>query len=133
MIQGGLRSGDFVKDVESRTVLIVEDEWLVRMELGATFEDEGFVVLECASAEDAMEALRAGGIGLLVTDIRLNGALTGWDLATQARSFDSGIAVIYVSANPPAPDREVPGSVFLDKPALAGHVMAEARRLLGQD
>lgn len=41
-----------------------------------------------------------------------------------------GIAVIYVSANPPAPDREVTGSLFIEKPALFGQVVTAARRLL---
>jgi CheY-like chemotaxis protein len=120
------------------TVLVVEDEWLVRMEMTAAFEDEGCTVLEGASAEDAIGILRASrlggpGIGLLVTDIRLGGPLTGWDVAAEARALDPAIAVIYVSANPPAPGRDVKASVFLDKPALASQVIREARRILGHD
>jgi CheY-like chemotaxis protein len=110
----------------------VEDEWLVRMELAAAFEDDGYVVLESASAEDALAHLKSGPrLDLLVTDIRLGGALNGWDLASEARTLDSGIAVIYVSANPLAPGRDVGGSVFIDKPALITQVTAAARRLLG--
>ena len=127
-----------MKEVGPCTVLVVEDEWLVRMELTAAFEDEGFSVVECTSAEDAVIALIAaetagGTIDLLVTDIRLNGFQTGWELAAKARAIDPGMGVIYVSANPPSPHCEVPGSVFLDKPALSDRVIAEARRLLGQD
>jgi CheY-like chemotaxis protein len=107
------------------------------MELGAAFEDEHCTVLESASAEDALALLRArwqdgASTDLLVTDIRLNGMLTGWDLAAQARECDAVIAVIYVSANPPAPERQVPGSLFVDKPALTSQVIAAARRLLSQ-
>jgi CheY-like chemotaxis protein len=125
-----------VNRLKGRTVLIVEDEWLVRMELVAAFEDEGCTVLESASAEDALAALhtqqpQGGQIELLVTDIRLSGTLSGWDLAARARSSDESMAVIYVSANPPSPDREVSGSIFIDKPALIGHVVAAARRLIG--
>ena len=120
----------------TRTVLIVEDEWLVRMELVAAFEDENYTVVEAASAEDAIADLRLGRVGgsridLLVTDIRLSGPLSGWDLATEARALDQDIAVIYVSANPPAPGRDVNGSVFIDKPALIHHVIDAARRLVG--
>lgn len=124
-----------VDGLTARTVLIVEDEWLVRMELVAAFEDARFAVLESASAEDALVSLRASRqngapVDLLVTDIRLNGTLTGWDLAEAVRGLDAGVAVIYVSANPPATGRGVPGSVFIDKPALAGQVITAARRLL---
>jgi CheY-like chemotaxis protein len=121
-----------VRGVDGRTVLIVEDEWLVRMELVAAFEDEGCAVFESASAEDALTHLRGGSCcDLLVTDIRLGGALSGWDLAGEARALDPGIAVIYVSANPAALGRDVDGSVFIDKPALIGQVIATARQLLG--
>jgi CheY-like chemotaxis protein len=120
-----------VNGLAARTVLIVEDEWLVRMELVAAFEDERCTVLESASAEDALASLHAGeSIDLLITDIRLSGALSGWDLATEARAIDASLAVIYVSANPPAPHRLVEGSVFIDKPAVIGQVVGAARRLL---
>jgi CheY-like chemotaxis protein len=120
----------FVAGLEPKTVLVVEDEWLVRMELAAAFEDEGCTVLESASAEDALELLQDGRFDLLITDIRLSGVLTGWDLAHEARALDAGLAVIYVSANPPAPGRDVAGSVFIEKPALATQVTTVARRLL---
>lgn len=127
--------GAWVNGLSARTVLIVEDEWLVRMELATGFEDENCAVLESASAEDALAILRAGEgdarIDLLVTDIRLSGVLTGWDLAAQARELDPGIAVIYVSANPPAPGRVVQGGLFIDKPALVTQVIAAAQQVLG--
>lgn len=124
-----------VSGLAARNVLIVEDEWLVRMELVAAFEDENCAVQESASAEQAIalvEASRERGmpIDLLITDIRLTGVLTGWDLASEARTLDEGIAVVYVSANLPVADRKVPGSVFIDKPAVADQVVAAARRLL---
>jgi CheY-like chemotaxis protein len=121
-----------VRGVRGRTVLIVEDEWLIRMELAAAFEDEGYAVLESASAEDALVLLRGGShCDLLVTDIRLSGTLSGWDLAAAARSLHAALGVIYVSANPPAPGRDVRGSVFIDKPALIAQVTSAAKRLLG--
>jgi CheY-like chemotaxis protein len=120
-----------VDELASRTVLIVEDEWLVRMELAGAFEDEGCDVLESGTAEDAFSKLHGGaGIDLLVTDIRLGGPLTGWEVAIAARALDPDIAVIYVSANPPVPNRSVSGGVFIDKPAMLEEVIATARRLL---
>jgi CheY-like chemotaxis protein len=120
------------RGVRGGTVLIAEDEWLIRMELAAAFEDRGYVVRESASGEDALAYLRAHpSCDLLITDIRLSGALSGWDLAIAARALHPGLAVIYVSANPPAPGQVVDGGVFLDKPALITQVTAAACRLLG--
>lgn len=115
-----------------RDILIVEDEWLVRMELVDSFAELGLTVLESASAEQGAEILHANpGIALLVTDIRLTGPRTGWDLAGDARTINPAIPVIYLSANPSEPERIVPGGIFIDKPALMETVVGVARRLLG--
>jgi DNA-binding response OmpR family regulator len=123
-----------VSDFQSREVLIVEDEWLVRMELADAFEASGFRVIESASAEYAAEILHAhpGSVALLITDIRLAGAMNGWELAIAARATDPSLPVIYLSANPPALDRIVEGGVFIDKPAVMANVMAVAKQLFGQ-
>jgi len=117
--------------LESVTVLIVEDEWLVRMELVDAFEAEGCEIVESASAEDALQRLRdIRGIGLLMTDIRLLGPMTGWDLAEQARALLPNLAVVYLSANQPESDRIVQGGIFLEKPALMRNVVDAAQRVL---
>lgn len=126
------RVGGNVGSLESVTVLIVEDEWLVRMELVDAFEAEGCDILESASAEEALETLRTSqGIALLMTDIRLLGALSGWDLAEQARVLMPRLPVVYLSANRPDPGRIVPGGVFLEKPALMRNVIQAAKQVLG--
>lgn len=112
-------------------MLVVEDEWLVRMELAQTFEDVGSIVLEASSAETALDLLHAErGLELLVTDIRLNGDVSGWELARLARAANPEIAVIYLSANPPAPERYVAGGHFISKPALMRDVIEAADNLL---
>jgi DNA-binding response OmpR family regulator len=124
-------AGALVSDFKSREVLLVEDEWLVRMELADAFETSGFRVIESASADYAAEVVHANpGLALLITDIRLAGPMNGWDLATEARMANPIIPVIYLSANPPASERIVAGGVFIDKPALTETVMAIAMRLL---
>jgi CheY-like chemotaxis protein len=123
--------GGSVSGSKSREVLIVEDEWLVRMEIADAFLDLGFTVIESASAEHGIEALHDNpGVTLLVTDIRLAGPRDGWDLAIEARAARPGIAVVYLSANPPASDKMVEGSVFIDKPALMEKVTGTALELL---
>ncbi len=118
-------------DRTSPAVLIVEDEWLVRMELVDAFDALGFSVIESASAEHALEVLEtASDIVLLVTDIRLTGPLDGWSLAIEARAMIPSLAVVYLSANPPALDRIVEGGIFIDKPALMETVTRAAVRLL---
>jgi CheY-like chemotaxis protein len=124
-----------LRELASPKVLIVEDEWLVRMELVSAFEDEGYAVLESASAEDAIASLQSSPIGaiqLLITDIRLSGPKTGWDVAREARVLDATVGVIYVSANPPSSGHHVADSLFIDKPALVDRVIAAADHLLAR-
>lgn len=99
------------------TAVVVEDEWLVRMELADALTDAGWRVIEAATGEAALELLTQGHrIELLVTDIRLPGPVSGWDVAEKYREARSDVAVIYCSGNPANKARQVKDSVFLPKP-----------------
>jgi CheY-like chemotaxis protein len=75
--------------------LIVEDEWLIRADMAAAFEDAGWEVEEASTGEGAIECLRNGqSIDLLVTDIQLAGYLNGWDVAEAARGVRDDFPVI---------------------------------------
>jgi CheY-like chemotaxis protein len=100
---------------EQFTGLIVEDEWLLRLEMIEELARAGWRLTEAATGEEAM-ALIEGGIDFLVTDIRLPGRINGWDVAEAGRRRDPQLPVIYVSANPIDPGRRVEGSLFLGKP-----------------
>jgi CheY-like chemotaxis protein len=86
-------------DTEQPTILVVEDNGLLRAEIAETLRSAGCRVLEAPSGEAAVALIRAAGAGIqvLVTDIQLGGTLTGWDVADTAVSADQGMAVIYVS------------------------------------
>jgi CheY-like chemotaxis protein len=107
-----------------RVVLLVEDEWLLRATIAEELERAGWRVLEASTGEGAIGQLRNGErIDLLVTDIRLAGYVSGWEVAEAARSVRAGIPVIYTSGNAVDPSRKVEGSVFLSKPCLAQEVV----------
>jgi CheY-like chemotaxis protein len=112
-------------------ILLVEDEWLVRMDMADTLSDAGWEVLEAGSGEAALEAIALGRpISLLVTDIRLTGPLTGWDVAEAYRGKFPGAPVVYASANPRDDRRAVDGSIFLGKPSRTETLIATCRQLL---
>ena len=115
----------------SLTVLLVEDEWLLRQALCDELTAAGWTVLEAASGERALEILQAGeAIDLLVTDIRLNGGVTGWDVAEAGRAANENLPVVYVSGNFPEETRRVEGSVFLSKPCMVDRLMDICRTFL---
>lgn len=80
------------------TVLLVEDDALIRMNTSDMLQGAGYVVIEAASAEEALATLRTMRVDTLLTDIKLPGS-SGGELATQARELQPGIAVIYASGD----------------------------------
>lgn len=64
-----------------RTVMIVEDEDLIRSLCADVFRDAGFQVMEVASGDEALHALQAGKqIDAIVSDIRMPGSTDGMAL-----------------------------------------------------
>ena len=97
--------------------VVVEDEGLIRLEIADALMDAGWDVVELSTGEQALLWLEQGGAaGLLITDIRLPGAVMGWDVAEKFRNRNGDMAVIYCSANPPDERRRVPSSLFFSKP-----------------
>ena len=80
------------------TVLLVEDDPLIRTTTAEMLQDEGYVVVEAESAEEAMAALQTAPVSVLVTDVNLPG-LSGTELAQRARAVRPEIAVIYATGD----------------------------------
>ena len=58
------------------TVLVVEDEILLRMDLAMSLEDQGFKVYEASNADEAINILNAhSDIHLMFTDIDMPGSM----------------------------------------------------------
>jgi CheY-like chemotaxis protein len=97
--------------------VVVEDEWSIRMQIVDLLLDAGWQVEEFASAEQAIDFLdKRSEIRVLITDIRLTGTLTGWDVADAYRRSSPDMKILYCSGNPPEPTRQVVGSEFMPKP-----------------
>lgn len=56
------------------SILIAEDEKIVRISLADALKSEGHIVLPVADGKEALTALREGAFSLVITDIRLPGA-----------------------------------------------------------
>ena len=115
------------------TVLVVEDDWLIRENIVTDLRQEGWAVLEAATGAGALTALHDGEkVDLLITDIKLADALTGWEVAEAFRTAHPEVPVIYASGNPANDHRRVAGSVFLSKPVAASELTATCHKLLAR-
>jgi DNA-binding NtrC family response regulator len=114
-------------------ILIVEDEDIIRLLLTEAMTDEGFVVVNAGSAEEALTRLSNGEIfDILMTDIQLTGALNGLDLAAAVRIRTPSMPIIFTTGQP---DRMKPwqtgtGDLFIPKPYRPSQVAAAARRMI---
>lgn len=108
------------------TVLVVEDDPLIRLALTDSLEDEGYIVLEAANVMEAIAVLgRQGKIDALVTDIDMPGWLNGLDLARLVRGYDSEVTIIVTSGGHIVADEDLPiGGLFLIKPYRMQEVVA---------
>lgn len=113
-------------------VLIVEDEIMLLEVVAAELEDAGFTVSQATTAEIALDVLRSdAAIDILFTDIRLPGAMDGWQLAEAARSLRPGLPIIYATGFTQTPPRLADGSVFFTKPYRANAIISAIRTLGG--
>jgi CheY-like chemotaxis protein len=114
-----------------RTVLVVEDDWFVREDIANWFRQEGWMVLEAATGAKALELVReAQTIDVVITDIGLADAMTGWDVAEAVRIMSPEVPVIYASGEPDNDGRRVSESVFMSKPLTAHDLLLACSRLL---
>jgi DNA-binding response OmpR family regulator len=131
----GLRNKAFMADRKA-SILVVEDEPIIRMALADHIESEGFDVIESGSGELAKEILQAGKpIDLMVTDVQMPGWLDGIGLALWTRQNHPQIKIIIVSgATSEAPSLAALGSegIIIPKPYSVEEIAGQIRRLLDE-
>jgi len=116
----------------SQTVLVVEDDVLIRLATAAHLRDAGYRVIEAVTAEEARAAIASGEpVMVIFTDINLAGKWQGPDLAAWARSEFPAVKVIMTSsafhsvAGLSACDR------FIPKPYQPEEVAEQVKKLVG--
>ena len=112
-------------------VLIVEDEFLLRMDSAEMIEEAGFEVVQAANADEAIAILRMrSDIRVVFTDIQMPGSMDGLKLARFVRDRWPPIKIVATSGRVAVDDGDLPeGGVFLPKPYRSGQVVATLRAL----
>lgn len=114
-------------DAPGKIALVVEDEMLFRLEVRDLLEAEGYAVIEAGCAAQALERLGAP-VSLMVTDIRMPGAMDGLGLVREVARRRPDMAVVVVSAQvTPKPDDLPEGTPFVGRPFLESRIRAAVR------
>jgi PAS domain S-box-containing protein len=83
---------------ESETVLLVDDEPLVRMIATEALEELGYAVIEAGDGASALKTLSSTQrIDLLITDVGLPGGMNGRQVADAARMHRPGLKVLFIT------------------------------------
>lgn len=100
------------------TVLVVDDEALIRMYATDVLEDAGFLIVEAENGEEAIAALNHHPeISVLFTDINMPGPFDGLELARKIYERRPDVQLIIASGKMRPTKAEIPGSgTFFAKP-----------------
>jgi CheY-like chemotaxis protein len=128
------RSSQQVQHHEIQTVLVVEDETMVRMPIAEYLRDCGYNVVEASDASEAIAAMDADdAVSLVFTDIRMPGTMDGFGLAEWFRSHYPNVPVLLTSGyngGRSLPAASVPGTRFIEKPYSQTQVARRIAALL---
>jgi CheY-like chemotaxis protein len=114
------------------TILLVEDEELLRTVIRESLELDGYVVLEAANGQQALETLARAErrIDLIVTDVVMP-VMGGAELIRQVRGQRPGIPVVLISGWPISSREALDArTLFLKKPVVYGQLARAVRRSL---
>ena len=119
----------------TETILVVEDEWSLRVMIGEVLAGNGYTVVEAATPEEAVAAARAEHrpIALVITDVVLPGQ-SGPQVAAAVRALRPEARVLYMSGYT---DDAIghqgvlePGVSFLQKPFMTEQLLHKVREVL---
>ena len=121
----------------SETILLVEDETVVRQLVAEILETNGYTVLQAGDGPSALELLRrhTGAVELLLTDVVMPG-MSGPEVAQAVLAMKPGTQVIYTSGYT---DSQIghhgvlePGIAFLQKPFSSDDLTRKVRAVLDE-
>jgi DNA-binding NtrC family response regulator len=120
---------------EERTVLVIDDESLIRETLAEYLGQEGFEVVTCASGEEALEAVSRRRFAVALCDMQLPG-IDGLEVLARLQRLSPDTFVLLITAYATVENAvqafQRGAHDYLMKPILLDEVLAKIRRLLAQ-
>lgn len=128
----GVRSQNTGSCMMAKTILIVEDQPVLREVIGEYFEDEGYEVLEAGDGNLALELFQERRVDLVILDIMLP-ELDGWSVCRRIRN-KSHVPILILTARSDEDDTllgfELGADDYVVKPCSPRILLARAKRLL---
>ncbi len=115
------------------TVLVIDDEPLIRMDAAGRLEEAGFKVIEAGDADEAIGILEnTPAIWAIFTDVDMPGSMDGMKLAHAVRDRWPPVHVFVMSGHRIVGDADLPaGGRFFPKPYDPAAVLTAFREMQG--
>jgi len=114
-------------------ILVVDDEPIIRDSLAEFLEQEGFAVVACGSAEDALRATAARSFDIALCDVQLPG-IDGLELLDRLLKISPQTLVLLITAYGTVESAVLAfqrgAHDYLMKPIILAEVLGKIRRLL---
>lgn len=112
-----------------KTVLVAEDDALIRLDICTELADAGFDVVEAANVTDAITILeRADKVDAVFTDVEMPGGLDGLEFSSIVHDRWPQILILVTSGRTPLTKNHLPdGAEFVPKPYISSNI---SRKLL---
>jgi DNA-binding NtrC family response regulator len=118
---------------DQMTVLVVEDEVLIRLMIADALRSAGLAVIEASNGDEAMRVLQSAlPVHLLVTDIRMASELDGLALAHAARAMRPGLKLIVASSQVSRDEVAGLADAFFSKPYVLSMIIDRVKALLSE-
>lgn len=115
------------------TILVVDDEVLIRMTVTEELSDAGYTCLEAANGSEAVALLAEHpDVSLLVTDLGLPGGMNGRDVAETARETNPDLPVLFITgySDQGALDGDMQRAAVMAKPFRMADLVAKVQALI---
>jgi CheY-like chemotaxis protein len=124
-----------VLDADHPTILVAEDDALLRLHASELLEESGYTVVEADCAEDALKLMEARkDVRLLFTDIQMPGGCDGLELARQVHAHWPNVLLLITSGQIEPTKAEIADDGrFIRKPYRAKELLAQIDELLKKD
>jgi CheY-like chemotaxis protein len=115
------------------SVLVVEDDVLLRLVTSEDLRDAGYNVVEASTADEAMTILESAiALDLVLTDIRMPGSIDGLALAAFVRQRWPELKIVIASGERPAQAALAAADAFLPKPYDSTLLLARLKIIMGK-
>ena len=122
-----------LEEDKTATVLVVEDEVLIRLMIADALRSQGINVIEASNGDEAMRILHSSlPVQLVVTDIRMANDSDGLALAHAARAARPGLKLIVASSVVHPGELAGLADAVFSKPYHLGAIVDRVKSLLSE-